>query len=117
MAEGEMKLPTTEEMVEAAAKAAEAMEPVSRPVITFSAPPLGSVGGTLQVDEATAQDGQKFIRVLWASPAGCTVIDLPVEGPDGSAYAEQVGQAVVDAARHMRSGVSRPRLIVPGRPG
>lgn len=117
MADGEMRLPTTEALVEAAAKAAEKMPagpPAgAQPVITFSAPPLGAVGGTLQIDEATAADGRRFVRVMWASPAGCTVIDLPVESPDGSAYAEEVGQAIVDAARKLRTGVARPRLIVP----
>jgi len=83
------------------------------PTYPYPLPPPGLVGGNLTLDVVSdGIGGEKFVRLIWASGHGLTVVDLPTKLLDEAEtnFAEEVGQLLVAKAREARTGLITPKV-------
>jgi hypothetical protein len=108
-------LPSAEDIADAAAKAAKqpgGPVPQQAPVYSMPIPPAGSVSGALNVLGLG-----KYVRLVYVTPGGLQIIDLPVDNGQGQNVAEVVGKGILTAAKRVKSGLVVIGDAGPGEPG
>lgn len=95
-----------DQMVEAAAQAAEQGAVGQVPGVTVPLPAPGQVQGAIQVQGVSDAAGKPWVRVVWVSAGALTVIDLP------SDIARKFATGIEEAAGRAASGLVVPSGVV-----